>query len=93
MWNVTSWFCVDRRLSTTCLYLSEALAEFSSTMLNSALAQRLPSTLLMILLEEAVARGKSRIHNHESCVRGQINHLDQLADQATTKLVTLDSEF
>ena len=45
----------------TRMYLSEALAEFSSTMLKSALVQRLSSTLLMILLEEAVARGKSRI--------------------------------
>ena len=49
-----------------CVLLSEALAKFSCTIFKSALVQRLPSTVLMILLEEAIARGKSKIQNHES---------------------------
>ena len=37
-----------------------------------------------------------KIQNHESWImsdRGQLNHLDQLPDQATTKLITLNFEL
>ena len=57
--------CVDEPSSETCLYLSKALAEFSSTILKSALIQRPPSTLPMILLEEVATRAESIIQNHE----------------------------